>query len=134
MCVEFLRHVGLMPVARSSASDALRFAPHADLIVTGVLLPAGVAGIEFLAHLKRRDRTKEIPVILLTACAWKAEHDRAVSAGCDRFLSKPCLPHVLAREIRRLLRIASTRPPWRRMPREQFHLSNEASSWREHEH
>ena len=103
MYVEFLRHAGLTPIPVSRASEAVRVAPHADVIVTGVLLPGRVDGIEFVNQLKRSGRTSRIPVIVLTACAWKDERERALIAGCDVFLSKPCLPRVLAREIRRLL-------------------------------
>jgi len=103
MYVEFLRHVGLGTVAVSTAVDAMSLAPHASVIVTGILLPGFVDGIKFVVRLKRDKRTKHIPVIVLTVCAWQIERDRASDAGCDLFLSKPCLPHVLAREIRRLL-------------------------------
>ncbi len=30
------------------------------------------------------------PIIVLTACAWDAERERATNAGCDLFLAKPC--------------------------------------------
>ena len=44
-----------------------------------------------------------MPIIVLTACAWKAERERAAHAGCNVFLSKPCLPSDLLRHIRRWL-------------------------------
>ena len=100
---EFLRYQGFLPVPVSTARDGLRVAPEADVIVTGLLLPGDMDGIEFIARLKRDDRTKRIPVIVLTACAWKSDHERAEQAGCDVFLPKPCLPDDLLREVRRLL-------------------------------
>ena len=78
-------------------------APIADVIIAGILLPGHMDGIEFIAQLKADQRTKSIPVIVLTTCAWKTERDRAENAGCDMFLAKPCLPDDLERAVRRLL-------------------------------
>lgn len=103
MYVEFLRHVGLTPITVSTATEGLRIAGHADIVITGLLLPGPMDGIAFVVQLKRDHRTKRIPVIALTACAWDTERERALAAGCDLFLLKPCLPHVLVQEIRRLL-------------------------------
>src|SRR6266850_2839974 len=103
MYAEFLRYQGLLPVPVSTARDGLRVAPEADVIVTGLLLPGDMDGIEFIARLKRDDRTKRIPLIVLTACAWKSDRERAEQAGCDVFLPKPCLPDDLFRDVRRLL-------------------------------
>ncbi len=47
------------------------------------------------------DGTMHKPIIVLTACAWRRK--RAEHAGCDVFLSKPCLPDALLREVRWLL-------------------------------
>ena len=103
MYVEFLHHVGLRPVCVSTATEALRVANLADVIVTGLLLPGPLDGPALVERLKRDEKTKQIPVIALTACAWDLERERALAAGCDLFLPKPCLPQELAREIRRLL-------------------------------
>lgn len=110
MYVEFLRHGGLTPVAVSTAAEGLGLARHADIVVTGVMLPGPIDGIAFVAQLKRNERTKRIPLIALTTCAWDGERERALGAGCDLFLSKPCLPQVLMREIRRLLPDGAPKP------------------------
>jgi CheY-like chemotaxis protein len=111
MYVEFLTHIGLRVVAVTTAADGLASVRAADLVVTGVLLPGSMDGIEFITRLKGDARMTRVPVIALTVCVGNTERDRALGAGCDRFLSKPCLPHVLAREIRRLL---ARRAPKRR--------------------
>jgi CheY-like chemotaxis protein len=115
MYVEFLRHAGMRPVPVSTAAAALQVAAGVDVIVTGMLLPGAIDGVALVAHLKSNQQTKRIPVIALTTCAWDTERERALRAGCDVFLSKPCLPHLLAREIRRLLghriRKSSFAPP-----------------------
>jgi len=103
MYTEFLRYQGFLPVPVSTACDGLTVAPSADVIVTSLLLPGDMDGIEFIARLKRDEYTKRIPVIVLTACVWKGDRERAEQAGCDVYLSKPCLPGDLLRNVRRLL-------------------------------
>ena len=95
MYAEFLRYHGFLPIPVRTASDALTVAPHADVIVTETLLPGRIDGIELIARLKRDERTKTIPVIALTVCAWQTERERAEEAGCEAFLAKPCLPDAL---------------------------------------
>src|SRR4051812_11308831 len=102
MYTEFLRHAGLIVVSPDNATAALPLAPQADIIVTGILLSGGIDGIDFVARVRADDRTKDTPIIVLTACAWHTERGRAVAAGCDMFLTKPCLPDDLLREIRLL--------------------------------
>jgi len=103
MYAEYLRYSGLAAIAVSSAEDALTFAPEADIIVTGIALDDTVDGVELVSRLRGEDGTMHKPIIVLTACAWRRERERAEHAGCDVFLSKPCLPDALLREVRLLL-------------------------------
>jgi two-component system cell cycle response regulator DivK len=103
MYTKFFRHHGFLPIPVATASDALSVAPHADVIVTETLLPGRMDGIEFIARLKGSERTRTIPVVVFTVCAWPAERERAEQAGCDVFLTKPCLPDTLLREVNRVL-------------------------------
>ena len=99
----FLRCHGFLPIPVKTASEGLTVAPHADVIVTETLLPGRIDGIEFIARLKSGERTRRIPVIVLTVCAWPAERERAEHVGCDVFLTMPCLPDALLREVHRVL-------------------------------
>ena len=100
---EVLRHQHLWPVPVSEAVDALALASRVDLIVTDLLLPGHLTGVEFVARLKATNRTQRIPVIVLTSCAWPSERECAQAAGCDVFLEAPCLPDLLLSEVRRAL-------------------------------
>ncbi len=101
MYAEFLRFHGLTPLVVSNAADALLAAARADIVVTGILLSGEVDGVELIARLRADAATKDVRIIVLTACAWQSAQDRAVHAGCNAFLTKPCLPEALLREVRR---------------------------------
>jgi CheY-like chemotaxis protein len=103
MYAEYLRYSGLAAIAVSNAEDALAFAHEADIIVTGIVLDDTVDGVELVSRLRSGNSTMHKPIIVLSACAWRQERERAEHAGCDVFLSKPCLPDALLREVRQLL-------------------------------
>jgi len=103
MYAEYLSHMGLNPLCVREADAALRLSARADIVVTGLRLPGAVDGYALIHKLRCRQLTRHIPIVVLTVCAWSTEEARARRAGCDEFLTKPCLPHVLLREIRRWL-------------------------------
>lgn len=109
MYAEYLRYHGLVPIALSNARDARVRARRADIIVTGIILDGPADGIELVSRLRDDDGTRHTPIIVLTACAWARDRERALHAGCDVFLPKPCLPNDLLREVRRLLLSAPRR-------------------------
>jgi two-component system, cell cycle response regulator DivK len=102
---------GFFPLAVSNAADALYLAPRADVVVTALLLPGPMDGVELVTRLRSDDESKDVPIIVLTTCDWESERERASVAGCDVFLSKPCLPDVLVREIRRVSVLRRTPKP-----------------------
>jgi two-component system, cell cycle response regulator DivK len=111
MYAEFFRHQGWRVIPVSAAHDALRLAPIADLIITGILLPGHMDGVELIAHLKADERTQSIPVVVLTTCVWTAERERAENVGCAAFLTKPCLPADLVGTVRHVLALHRVPPP-----------------------
>ena len=102
---EFLRYHGLAVIPVSDSRDALRLAPQADIVVTGMNLDDPMDGVELVSRLRHDDGTRSMPLIVLTACAWPKDRARAEGAGCDVFLPKPCLPNDLLGEVRQLLAV-----------------------------
>jgi two-component system cell cycle response regulator DivK len=72
------------------------------VIIMDLAMP-GLNGWEATRRLKTGERTKDIPVIVLTAHSLDHYREVAVAAGCDAFLSKPCAIEDLVGEVRRLL-------------------------------
>src|SRR5262245_23185920 len=107
MYAEYLSYKGRMPVCVQEATDALRLASKADVVLTGILLPGPLDGCALIAALKGNRATWPILVVVLTVCAWIHEETRARNAGCDVFLSKQCLPQRLFHETGRDLAVRS---------------------------
>jgi two-component system cell cycle response regulator DivK len=73
-----------------------------DVVLMDLSLPI-VDGWEATRRLKVDSRTAHIPVVALTAHDGSGELQRATRAGCDWFVPKPCQPHDLIEEVRRVL-------------------------------
>lgn len=104
MYSSFLSFSGLQVEEAANGREALAkaFALLPDLVVMDLSLP-GVDGWQATRELKADPRTKHIPVVALTGHALAGTSDTALAAGCDLFLTKPCLPQDLLEEIRRVL-------------------------------
>jgi len=72
-----------------------------DVVVMDFAIP-GIDGWQVTRRLKRDSRTRSIPVIALTGHVLAGAEREARRAGCDMFLTKPCLPEDLQRHIEHL--------------------------------
>lgn len=79
-----------------------------DIILMDLALPR-MDGWEATRRLKTDPRTEHIPIVALTGHALAGHAEGAKQAGCDAFVTKPCLPDALVAEIRRLLEAQSQR-------------------------
>jgi CheY-like chemotaxis protein len=104
MYAEFLQFSGYRVAEASNGLEALdkAFELLPDLILMDLSLP-GIDGWEATRRLKQDTRTRHIPVVALTGHALAGHSKGAREAGCDAFITKPCLPDVLVVEIRKLL-------------------------------
>jgi CheY-like chemotaxis protein len=103
MSLIVLRSQGFNALAAEGASAGFDHAceKRPDVIVTDLAMPDG-DGWEFMQRLSSDPRTRDIPVVMLTACATEAVRQRARQEGCAAFFFKPCAPDVLAAELRKL--------------------------------
>jgi CheY-like chemotaxis protein len=107
MYARFLEYSGFRAATAANGEEALAqaFALLPSLVVMDLSLP-GLDGWEATRRLKKDPRTKAIPVVAVTGHAFSGSKESATDAGCDGYISKPCLPADLVSEIRRVLGIA----------------------------
>ncbi|MBM4110717.1 MAG: response regulator [Phycisphaerae bacterium] len=74
-----------------------------DLIVLDLMLP-DLDGLEICRRLKGQDRTKDIPVVMLTARGEESDIVAGLEMGADDYVTKPFSPRVLMARLRTSLR------------------------------
>ena len=89
-----------------------------DIILMDLALPK-MDGWEATRRLKMDERTRHIPVVALTGHALAGHAEGARQAGCDSFVTKPCLPDALVAEINRMLATRKPNQPGGRRPPSQ---------------
>jgi len=108
MYAEYLRFAGFDVIEAGNGLEALQRASDSqpDIILMDLSLPV-MDGWEATRRLKAGKATADIPVVALTGHALAGFSDGAKKAGCDAFVTKPCLPEDIVKEIHRVLDIAS---------------------------
>lgn len=76
--------------------------PH--LILLDVMMP-GISGFEVCQKLKQDEKTKSIPIIMVTALGEKEHRLKAMESGADDFLSKPVESTEVVIRVKSLIRI-----------------------------
>ncbi|MBP7338032.1 phosphate regulon transcriptional regulator PhoB [Niveispirillum sp.] len=103
-----LEREGFRVITAGDGEEALLLAdersPH--LILLDWMLPL-MSGLEVCRQLRRNPKTRETPVIMLTARGEEADKVRGLNSGADDYLSKPFSPTELVARIRAVLRRAS---------------------------
>ena len=104
MYAEYLEFSGFDIVQAGNGVEAIERArdSHPDVILMDLSLPV-MDGWEATRRLKADDTTKDIPVLAVTGHALSGVSNEAKKAGCDGFITKPCLPEDLVTEIRKVL-------------------------------
>ena len=104
MYSEYLQYSGFDVIEAGNGIEALQQAidREPDIILMDLSLPV-MDGWEATRLLKADRRTARIPVVALTGHALAGISEGARRAGCDAFVTKPCLPEDLVKEIRKVL-------------------------------
>jgi two-component system cell cycle response regulator DivK len=90
-----------------NALTLMRLQPP-DVIVTDLSLP-GIDGFELIARVRSDPTLRHIPVICLSGYGGHEHEQRALAAGCDRILQKPCMPDALAEVVAEAIQEAANR-------------------------
>jgi len=75
-----------------------------DLILLDIMMPK-LSGFEVCKTLKTDPRTKNIMILMVTALNELGDIERAVSSGCDDFLSKPINKLELVKRVENMLKL-----------------------------
>ncbi len=106
-----LERAGFRVVKVHEGSSAASRAAHEnpDLVVLDIMLP-GKDGFAVFRELRRDPRTRDIPVIMLTARAQTEDRIHGLEAGADDYLTKPFSPKELVLRVQAVLK-RSDAPP-----------------------
>ena len=100
-----LRHAGFEPLHAPDAASARAQIDAAlpDLVLLDWMLP-DQSGIEIARKLRSDTRTREMPIIMLTARSAESDKLGGFDAGADDYVTKPFSPRELVARVRALLR------------------------------
>jgi len=106
MYVEYLQFQGFNVLEAVNGEEAVtRTQKHLPQVVVMDLSLPVMDGWEATRRIKADSRTSHIRVIALTGHAEPAHTKKALDAGCDDFVAKPCLPENLLAKIREHLAV-----------------------------
>jgi two-component system phosphate regulon response regulator PhoB len=100
-----LAKAGYRVSTAANGPDALKAAKdeRPDVVVLDLMLP-GLSGYDVLAELRKRDETRDVGVIMLTARRDEPDRIRGLSLGADDYLTKPFSPAELTLRVQAILR------------------------------
>lgn len=104
-----LEREGYGVICVGTGEDALTSAREdtPELIILDLMLP-GVDGLDVCKDLKRNEKTRHIPVIMLTAKTEDSDIVSGLELGADDYITKPFSPRVLLARVKAALRRKKT--------------------------
>jgi len=100
-----LEHAGhrVRRAASAEEAEAAIRAALPDVVVLDWMLP-GESGLAFARRLRTDTRTRDLPILMLTARAMENDKISGLEAGADDYLTKPFSPRELNARIKAVLR------------------------------
>jgi two-component system alkaline phosphatase synthesis response regulator PhoP len=80
-----------------------------DLVLLDLMLP-DLDGLEVCRRLKRRESTRDIPIIIISAKGEEADIVAGIELGADDYITKPFSPRVLVARVKNVLRRSHGEP------------------------
>lgn len=101
-----LRHHGFAPLCAEDGPSAQKMldASVPDLILLDWMLPGGHSGLELARHWRSQSRTRQVPILMLTARSDEPDKIAGLDAGADDYITKPFSVQELLARIRAVLR------------------------------
>ncbi|MGD8228252.1 MAG: response regulator [Desulfobacteraceae bacterium] len=107
-----LAREGYPIICTTSGEESLKIVQkeHPDLIVLDLMLP-GIDGLDVAKALKNDPKTRDIPIIMLTAKGEEADIVAGLELGADDYVTKPFSPRILLARVRAVLRRGASEVP-----------------------
>ena len=108
-----LEKEGFRTIAAGDGEEALLLAAEQspNLILMDWMMPL-MSGLEACRQLRRNPKTRDVPVIMLTARGEEEDRVRGLNSGADDYISKPFSPTELLARVRAVLRRACRMRRW----------------------
>lgn len=103
----FLAPQGYEILKANSGEEALEklAQKQIDLVLLDVMMP-GMSGIKVLEKLRTDEKTRAIPVVMVTVLKETEDKIKALEAGCDDFICKPVDKVELLARVKSILKIS----------------------------
>ncbi|MEW5774225.1 MAG: hybrid sensor histidine kinase/response regulator [Thermodesulfobacteriota bacterium] len=100
-----------------AASDA-----QPDLVLLDIIMP-GMNGYEVCKRLKADPRTRDIPVVFITALSEESDEAMGLGLGAADYITKPFRPHIVKARVGNLLRLKEEMDLGRRLAARQEEMN-----------
>lgn len=112
-----LRHNGFAPVWAEDGVSAQRELDAAlpDVILLDWMLPGGSSGLNLARKWRADPRSKQVPILMLTARGDEPDKIAGLDAGADDYITKPFSTQELLARIRAVLRRRAPEPASERL-------------------
>jgi DNA-binding response OmpR family regulator len=90
------------------AAQALKRKPLPSLMILDMMLP-DISGLDFLKQVRAKEFFDPLPVLILSALADPQQIRDGLSAGADRYLTKPYLANNLITTVSEMLKTGRVR-------------------------
>ena len=104
-----LQSCGWTVTSVASAEEGQGLVAGHDLLVTDVMLPGAMSGLDLVRWIRDSELSRDIPVVVLTARSGLDSLLDALAAGSDAFITKPFDPNALISRVAAHLELARLR-------------------------
>jgi CheY-like chemotaxis protein len=107
---EYLRAFGFEVDESEDAVSALQLMQQCrpDIVLLDLQMP-GMDGWELMRRIRVTAGLRTVQIVAISACVFPEDQSKADEAGCDVFLSKPCIPSVVLEVVMKQLKL--DKPP-----------------------
>ncbi len=104
ICWALQRSLGISPVEAADGAEGWKklSAGSFDIVLTDVNMPV-LDGLKLISMIKGGERTRGLPVVVITTERGAAERERALGMGADAYLVKPVQARQIVEKVKELL-------------------------------